>query len=76
MRHKLTSKDCLEMSNTADEKFTARFDEKLVDPPTEKYDKPVVVEKVLVIEKVVQQTPLTVTVEVSKKKKKTMCSIQ
>jgi hypothetical protein len=60
----------------SNEKFTARFDEKLVEQPNEKYVKPVIIEKVIVIEKVVQsQNPITVTVEVPKKKKKG-CSIQ
>jgi hypothetical protein len=60
----------------SDEKFTARFDEKLVEQPNEKYVKPVIIEKTIVIEKVVQsQTPITVTVEVPKKKKG-LCSIQ
>ena len=59
-----------------DEKFTARFDEKLVEQPNEKYVKPVIIEKTIVIEKVVQsQTPITVTVE-APKKKKGLCSIQ
>jgi hypothetical protein len=52
------------------EKFTARFDEKLVEQPNDKYMKPVIIEKV-----VQSQTPLTVTVEVPKKKKGG-CSIQ
>ena len=61
--------------SASDEKFTARFDEKLVEQPNEKYEKPVVIEKTIVIEKVVVQPPVTVTVEVSKKKKG-LCSIQ
>jgi hypothetical protein len=59
-----------------DEKFTARFDEKLVEQPNEKYVKPVIIEKTIVIEKVVQsQTPITATIE-APKKKKGLCSIQ
>ncbi len=56
--------------SSADEKFTAKFDETLVDPPTEKYNKPVIAENPVVIEKVAPQPPLTV------KKKKAICSIQ
>jgi hypothetical protein len=54
----------------SDEKFTARFDEKLVEQPNEKYVKPVIIEKV-----VQSQTPITVTIE-APKKKKGLCSIQ
>jgi hypothetical protein len=51
----------------ADEKFTATFDEKLVEPPNDKYVKPVVQ----------QPTSITVNIEINgKSKKKGLCSIQ
>lgn len=52
------------------EKFTARFDEKLVEQPNDKYVKPMIIEKT-----VQSQNPITVTIEVPKKKKGG-CSIQ
>jgi hypothetical protein len=48
------------------EKFTARFDEKLVEPPNDKYVKPVIQPPAV---------PITVNIDVKEKRKKG-CSIQ
>lgn len=50
------------------EKFSAKFDEKLVEPPNEKYLKPILP---LTIQ---QAIPITVNIKVPKKK--SLCSIQ
>jgi hypothetical protein len=54
-----------------EEKFTARFDEKLVEQPNDKYVKPVIPPHAL-------QTPITVNIQVNEKSKKSKkgCSIQ